>query len=139
MQGGLDGWLREEFRAQNYLNEITRMEYEGLLPDTIARIPVRGEQIDVFREWVRTDKIEDGWHPKLKALPHEFPGGMPGMPGIQGTKNLWLACPGNLIFDANSQGLPGIAEESESILKTLKSIVKHLERFSTPLKRHRVL
>ncbi|KAH6880910.1 hypothetical protein BKA70DRAFT_1238603 [Coprinopsis sp. MPI-PUGE-AT-0042] len=63
-----------------------------------------------------------------------IPGGMPGMPGIQGTKNLWLACPGNLIFDANSQGLPGIAEESEGILKTLKSIVKHVERFSTPLK-----
>lgn len=35
IQGGMEGWTRQEYRELELLNEITRLKYEGLLPASV--------------------------------------------------------------------------------------------------------
>lgn len=49
MTGGISGYLRQEFRELELLDEITRLRYEGVLPKNITG--VRNMQIFHYRQW----------------------------------------------------------------------------------------
>ncbi|PPQ73943.1 hypothetical protein CVT24_012551 [Panaeolus cyanescens] len=63
--GGLDGSLRQEFRELNYLDEITRLQYEGELPSDIIDV-TRHLTISNYRKW-RGNTLEKSWHPALQG------------------------------------------------------------------------
>ncbi|KAL1751183.1 hypothetical protein FB107DRAFT_222526, partial [Schizophyllum commune] len=50
IQGGCSGALRQEFRDLEILNDITRLRYEGRLPETVVGHR-RIDLISSFREW----------------------------------------------------------------------------------------
>lgn len=51
--GGLSGFLREEFRTLDLLDEITEALYSGRLPSSVIQ-RLRGSTIMAYREWCRT-------------------------------------------------------------------------------------
>jgi hypothetical protein len=63
LTGGLDGWLRQEFRDLNYLDKITELRFNGDLPEFIMK-PTRWPLIDAFKSWATTLSTDD-WHPAL--------------------------------------------------------------------------
>jgi hypothetical protein len=62
--GGISGYLRQEFRELNILDEITRLNYEGLLPEGILQ-PLRNPTIRAFVQWNKSRSYENDWHPAL--------------------------------------------------------------------------
>ncbi|KAF9034880.1 hypothetical protein BJ165DRAFT_1307222, partial [Panaeolus papilionaceus] len=50
LQGKLDGSLRQEYRELNYLDVITKLDYEGKLPLGIIG-KTHWETIDAYRAW----------------------------------------------------------------------------------------
>ncbi|PPQ72163.1 hypothetical protein CVT24_002414 [Panaeolus cyanescens] len=63
--GGLDGSLRQEFRELNYLDEITRLQYEDQLPSDIIAL-TRPLTIANYRRW-KGNSLENTWHPSLQG------------------------------------------------------------------------
>jgi hypothetical protein len=53
---GCSGYLRQEFREQELLDEITRLRYEGQLPDDFKQ-EIRSVMIHQFQLWKGTDYI----------------------------------------------------------------------------------
>ncbi|KAJ3570418.1 hypothetical protein NP233_g4408 [Leucocoprinus birnbaumii] len=64
---GISGWLREEFRTLNLLDEITRLRYEGILCLKTAGVS-RKQVLETFKKeqneaWKNSD---EHWHPELR-------------------------------------------------------------------------
>ncbi|KAK0221443.1 hypothetical protein IW262DRAFT_1493266 [Armillaria fumosa] len=57
IQGGCSGWLRQEFRELELLDEITLQQYEGALPVDIAG-DTRYELIESFRSYSDIDPFD---------------------------------------------------------------------------------
>ncbi|KAH6888879.1 hypothetical protein BKA70DRAFT_1541416 [Coprinopsis sp. MPI-PUGE-AT-0042] len=68
MQGGIFGWLRQEFRELSYLDKITELRFEEKLSSGIIH-PMRWTTIDAFRKWRGKGNDEKEWHPILQAEP----------------------------------------------------------------------
>ncbi|KAJ7737160.1 hypothetical protein DFH07DRAFT_710126, partial [Mycena maculata] len=63
---GLNGYLRQEFRELEILDEITRLRYEGVLPRSVTGI-YRGQLITSYRKWKGKSYVEPShFHEKLK-------------------------------------------------------------------------
>ncbi|KAF9547537.1 hypothetical protein CPC08DRAFT_648754 [Agrocybe pediades] len=65
---GISGHLRQEFRELEMLNDITRLRYEGKLPDHVNGF-IRRPLIKLFQQW-KGDACEGSdWHPSIKWSP----------------------------------------------------------------------
>ena len=62
---GASGYLRQEFREIEILDEITKLRYEGKLPDHIQG-NFRNPLIRSYQEWKGTDYVPPLTHPALK-------------------------------------------------------------------------
>ena len=62
---GISGWLRQEFRELNVLDEVTRLRYEGLLPDGIFG-PLRNPIIRSYYTWIKDKKDDLEWHSAIQ-------------------------------------------------------------------------
>jgi hypothetical protein len=60
MTGGMNGFLRQEFRELEILDEITRLRFEDKLPRSVTGI-YRGQLISSFRNW-KGNNSEDPAH-----------------------------------------------------------------------------
>jgi hypothetical protein len=63
--GGASGYLRQEFRELELLDEITRLKYENILPDYIVG-DRRNTIIREFQRWKGTEYVPEHVHPSLK-------------------------------------------------------------------------
>ena len=59
--GGASGYLRQEFRELELLDEITRLRYEGLLPKHISG-QSRNSIIRQFQQWKGTSYVPMNVH-----------------------------------------------------------------------------
>src|SRR6267154_546743 len=62
---GASGYLRQEFRELELLNEITKLRYEGQLPDHIQG-NFRNPLIRAYQTWKGTHNVPDLTRPALK-------------------------------------------------------------------------
>lgn len=62
---GISGWLRQEFRELNVLDEVTRLRYERQLPDHIHG-PLRNPVIRAYYLWNRDSSDDCDWHPAIR-------------------------------------------------------------------------
>ena len=62
---GASGYLRQEFHELELLDEITKLRYEGKLPDHIQG-KFRNPLIRAYQTWKGTSYIPDLTHPALK-------------------------------------------------------------------------
>jgi hypothetical protein len=62
---GISGWLRQEFRELNVLDEITRLRYENDLPDNIVG-PLRNPMIRAYYLWIKGAKDDHNWHSAIQ-------------------------------------------------------------------------
>ncbi|KAF8973570.1 hypothetical protein BDZ97DRAFT_1648442 [Flammula alnicola] len=67
---GIHGSLRQEFRELNVLDEVTRLKYEGLLPDGILH-PLRNPTVQAYVRWNKSASNEKSWHAALAYGPDE--------------------------------------------------------------------
>jgi len=65
--GGAPGYIRQEFRELEILDFITKMRYEGHLPNSIDG---HGSNtiIHQFQEWKGADYVPDQIHPAINGL-----------------------------------------------------------------------
>ena len=63
--GGISGWLRQEFRELNVLNEVTRLQYERCLPSGIFG-PLRNPVVRAYYVWIKTLRDDRTWHSSLQ-------------------------------------------------------------------------
>src|ERR1700723_2192851 len=63
---GASGYLRQEFRELELLDEITKLRYEGKLPDHIQG-NFRNPLIRAYQKWKGTDYVPPLTHPALKC------------------------------------------------------------------------
>ena len=63
--GGISGWLRQEFRELNALDEITCLKYEGLLPDGIHSA-LRNPTIRAYYLWMNDRRDDADWHESIR-------------------------------------------------------------------------
>jgi len=68
--GGASGYLRQEFRELEILDEITRMRYENLLPDHIVGNR-RNSLIRQFQEWKGTSYVPNNVHASIRWNKHD--------------------------------------------------------------------
>ncbi|KAF8896912.1 hypothetical protein CPB84DRAFT_1681957 [Gymnopilus junonius] len=64
------GWLRQEFRELNMLDEITHLQYEDLLPNNIFG-PLRNPTLRAYHLWRKGKPEDKGWHSELRYSPRE--------------------------------------------------------------------
>lgn len=62
---GMNGWLRQEFRELEILDEITRQRFEGKLPSSVHGI-YRGQLITSYRKWKRSNADAPHLHPAIR-------------------------------------------------------------------------
>jgi len=62
---GASGYLRQEFRELELLDEITKLRYEGELPDHIQG-KFRNPLIRAYQKWKGTEYVPPITHPALK-------------------------------------------------------------------------
>jgi hypothetical protein len=62
---GASGYLRQEFCELELLDEITKLRYEGRLPDHIQG-NFRNPLIRTYQTWKGTNYVPDLTHPALK-------------------------------------------------------------------------
>ncbi|KAK7017230.1 hypothetical protein R3P38DRAFT_3320577 [Favolaschia claudopus] len=67
---GINGYLRQEFRELEILNEITRQRFEGQLPEEVSGIN-RRELIVNYRSWAGHANEPAGMHPALQWVGKE--------------------------------------------------------------------
>ncbi len=67
---GISGWLRQEFRELNVLDDVTRLRYEGLLPDNIFG-PLRNPIVRSYYLWIKDGRDNTEWHSTLRYKPGE--------------------------------------------------------------------
>lgn len=63
--GGASGYLRQEFRELELLDEITKLKYENILPDHVVG-DRRNTIIREFQQWKGTEYVPECVHPALK-------------------------------------------------------------------------
>lgn len=68
--GGASGYLRQEFRELEILDEITRMKYENLLPDHITGNR-RNSLIRQFQEWKGASYVPKNVHASIQWNKHD--------------------------------------------------------------------
>ena len=68
--GGASGYLRQEFRELEILDEITRMKYEKLLPNHITGNR-RNSLIRQFQEWKGTNYVPKNVHNSIRWNKHD--------------------------------------------------------------------
>src|SRR5882762_4681082 len=68
--GGASGYLRQEFRELEILDEITRMRYENLLPDHITGNR-RNSLICQFQEWKGASYVPKNVHASIQWNKHD--------------------------------------------------------------------
>ena len=68
--GGVTGWLRQEFRELELLDEITRIKYEGKLPSTVQGA-TRVALIHSYRTYKGTKYVPKTVHGALKWSDHD--------------------------------------------------------------------
>ncbi|KAJ6472416.1 hypothetical protein C8R45DRAFT_835835 [Mycena sanguinolenta] len=69
---GISGFLRQEFRELEALNEITRLRYEGLLPPNVRGMN-RRELLSAFHSWNKAPFEPKDVHAAIRARPGEAP------------------------------------------------------------------
>ncbi|KAF9455682.1 hypothetical protein BDZ94DRAFT_1179487 [Collybia nuda] len=69
---GISGWLRQEFRHQELLNEITSLRYDGTLPEYIKG-DFRNSLIRSYLEWKGNSYKPIDIHPSLFQHPNDPP------------------------------------------------------------------
>ena len=62
---GISGWLRQEFRELNVLDEVTRLRYEGRLPNDIFG-PLRNPVVRAYYLWMKAVGDDSGWHSAIR-------------------------------------------------------------------------
>ena len=67
---GISGWLRQEFRELNVLDEVTRLRYERCLPDDIFG-PLRNPVVRAYYLWTKAVSDESRWHSAIQHKPGE--------------------------------------------------------------------
>ena len=67
---GISGWLRQEFRELNVLDEITRLRYENCLSDGVAG-PLRNPMVRAYYIWIEDTTDDDSWHSAIRYKPWE--------------------------------------------------------------------
>jgi len=65
VQGGLSGYLRQEFRELELLDDITKLRYEGKLPSDVTG-STRTSIIRKFQEWKGADYVPKNVHHSIK-------------------------------------------------------------------------
>jgi hypothetical protein len=55
---GISGYLRQEFRELNVLSEVTRLRYEGSLPDGVLH-PLRNPTVRAYAIWNKSRRLAD--------------------------------------------------------------------------------
>ncbi|KAH7908098.1 hypothetical protein BJ138DRAFT_1013461, partial [Hygrophoropsis aurantiaca] len=63
--GGASGWLRQEFRCLELLDEISRLQYEGNLPISFQG-ETRNSLIEQFQLWKGNDYVPEHVHEALR-------------------------------------------------------------------------
>jgi hypothetical protein len=63
--GGISGWLRQEFRELNVLDEVTRLRYESQLPENIFG-PLRNPVVRAYYLWINNLKDDTEWHAAIQ-------------------------------------------------------------------------
>ena len=63
--GGASGWLRQEFRELEILDNITKMRYENILPQEIQGV-TRNTLIRVFQQWKGTEYVPEHTHDAIR-------------------------------------------------------------------------
>jgi hypothetical protein len=63
--GGISGWLRQEFRELNILDEVTRLRYENCLPENIFG-PLRNPVVRAYYIWIDELKDDGEWHSAIQ-------------------------------------------------------------------------
>jgi hypothetical protein len=67
---GISGWLRQEFRELNVLDETTRLRYENCLPGGIFG-PLRNPLVRAYYVWIKNATNDSEWHTALQHKPGE--------------------------------------------------------------------
>ena len=62
---GISGNLRQEFRELHVLDEVTKLKYNGQLPDGILH-SLRNPTVRSYYLWNKTASNEKSWHPALR-------------------------------------------------------------------------
>lgn len=98
--GGASGYLRQEFRELELLDEITRLEYEGVLPDHILG-KARNTVIQQFQKWKGSSYVPSKVHSAIcwsKSDPLEVHATVPVSP--------WQIVKKSNGYDANAAKKP---------------------------------
>ncbi|KAJ3544805.1 hypothetical protein NMY22_g2652 [Coprinellus aureogranulatus] len=74
--GGVSGFLREELRSLEVLNDITKLNFEGELPDGVVR-RLRSSTIRAYRLWRSTGQCPTKQESNVKRKHEEDPGERP--------------------------------------------------------------
>jgi len=67
---GISGYLRQEFRELHVLDEVTKLNYHGELPEGILQ-PLRNPTVRPYILWNKSASNENSWHPALAYKPNE--------------------------------------------------------------------
>ncbi|KAF8962225.1 hypothetical protein BDZ97DRAFT_1611458, partial [Flammula alnicola] len=67
---GISGFLRQECRELHVLDEVTKLKYEGLLPEGILH-PLRNLTVRAYVLWNKSASNEKSWHSALAYGPGE--------------------------------------------------------------------
>jgi hypothetical protein len=68
---GISGFLRQEFRELNILNDITTLRYEKKLPVEVTG-DLRNPLIRSYQLYKKNEKIDNLWHPSIKWKDNEL-------------------------------------------------------------------
>jgi len=129
---GISGYLRQEFRELNLLDEITTLKYNNLLPSEISA-ELRNPLIRNYHLWKKND-LSQSWHPALRWNP--------GEPRIlEPEKNgLWILDIKKLdekeITAKNLKKRKLMAQENEDSATSSQSIAKHIKKKGKTLQQH---
>src|SRR6202453_1230806 len=64
--GGASGWLRQEFRQLEMLDTITKLKYEGNLPEEIHRL-TRNTLIHAVQKWKGLEYVPNHYHSAIRT------------------------------------------------------------------------
>ncbi|KAJ7122695.1 hypothetical protein C8R43DRAFT_845579, partial [Mycena crocata] len=67
---GISGFLRQEFRELELLDEITRLRHEGCLPRTVTGI-YRGQLLASYQSWKGNFADPEHFHPAIRSKPED--------------------------------------------------------------------
>ena len=127
---GISGYLRQEFRELNLLDEITTLRYGNMLPPEISA-ELRNPLIRSYQLWKKND-ASHSWHPALKWNPDEPWMLEPQENGLWSltTKNVHK----NTVKNTKKRKLP--KQEDEDPAMKSQSDLKHIQKKGKTLQQH---